>query len=156
MNKKIFIAIFMFGLLAAWSAQASADVDVDGNIAVIGAYGYDSYTGAAYVFTRSNNNWILEEAKLTVSDATNDWSSYNSVSVSGDTVIVGATSVHKAYVFVRSDSSWTEQAILLPKSSTPSSFGSSVAVEDDTAVITANGNDSFWVFMRSSGIWTQK
>ena len=156
MNKKNFIAIFIFGLLAAWSAQASADVSVDGNIAVIGAYGYDSYTGAAYVFTRSGNNWILEEAKLTVSDATNDWSSYNSVSVSGDTVIVGATSTRKAYVFVRSGSSWTEQAILFPKSSTPSYFGSSVAVEDDTAVITANGNDSFWVFMRSSGIWTQE
>ena len=67
-------------------------VSIDGDTAVIGAYGDDdngSYSGSAYVYVRSNGVWS-EQAKLTASDgAASDRFGY-SVSIDGDTAVIGA------------------------------------------------------------------
>ncbi len=111
----------------------------------------------------------VEVAKLTASDgATGDISGW-SVSVSGDTAIVG--SPHKdddsrtwagaAYVYVRTDTSWTQQAKLTPADVTDrKAFGESVAISGDAVVIGAPG-DSDWagaayVFTRTGTTWTQQ
>lgn len=68
-------------------------VSVSGDVAVVGAYGHDCsrgpYCGAAYLYRFNGSTWI-EERKLTAPDA----SSYDdfgfSVSVSGETAVVGA------------------------------------------------------------------
>src|SRR5215469_12910396 len=75
---------------------------ISGSTAVVGAYGKNSFTGAAYVFVRSGGIWS-QQAKLTASDGlAHDEFGY-SVAISGSTVMVGAignsSNTGAAYVF---------------------------------------------------------
>ena len=91
-----------------------------------------------------------ELAKLLASDAAaGDWFG-RSVSVSGDTAVMGAhsddhaggTDAGSAYVFVRTAGGWTQQAKLTASDAAASDyFGVSVSVSGDTAVIGANQDD---------------
>ena len=59
---------------------------------MIGAYGDDdngSDSGSAYVYVRSNGVWS-EQQKLTASDAAEYDRFGNSVSINGDTAVIGA------------------------------------------------------------------
>ena len=123
-------------------------VSISGDTAIIGAYGDDdngSDSGSAYVFVRSGTTWT-EQQKLTASDgAASDWFGF-SVSISGDTAIVGAyeddSGEGSAYVFVRSGTTWTEQQKLTASDGAASdSFGRSVSISGDTAIIGAFGDD---------------
>lgn len=72
-----------------------------GDTAVIGAYGGNSYNGSAYVFTRSGGTWT-QQAELTASDGEVGDGFGFSVSVYGDTTVIGADSDNdkgSAYVF---------------------------------------------------------
>jgi len=114
-----------------------------------------------------------ELAKLLASDAAAGDSFGSSVSVSGDTAVIGApwddhasgAYAGSAYVFVLSGGVWTQQAKLTASDAAAYDwFGVSVAVSGDTAVIgsalgdLAGGTDagSAYVFVRSSGVWTQQ
>lgn len=149
-------------------------VSVSGDSVVVGAYSDDndggSNAGSAYVFTRSGSSWSQQE-KLTASEgAADDWFGW-SVSVSGDTAVVGArsdsdagSSSGGAYVFTRIGSIWSQQAKL--SAADPASgdqFGYSVSVSGDTAVIGANLDDDFgngsgsaYVFTRDGSKWPQQ
>ena len=151
-------------------------VSVSADTAVIGAYldddgGNDS--GSAYVFVRAGEEWT-QQAKLTASDAvTEDCFGY-SVSVSGDTAVIGAylddhaggTDAGAAYVFVRSGGVWTEQAKLTATDpNLGDEFGTSVSLSGETAVIGASGDTpaggpqqagAAYVFVRSGENWTQE
>ena len=152
-----------------------ASVSVDGDTAVVGsplddtAAGSDA--GSAYVFVRSGTTWT-EQQKLTASDAgAVDWFG-SSVSISGDTIVVGSpradtgggASAGAAYVFLRSGTTWTEQQKLVASDGTASDLlGSSVSIDGDTAVIGAPGDDpvgndagSAYVFVRSGTTWTEQ
>jgi hypothetical protein len=160
-------------LTASDSASYFGDaVAIDGDTAVVGAYGNDNSTGAAYVFVRSGTTWT-QQAKLTASDATVLDEFGWSVAVSGDVAIVGAPGVNRplginfgaAYVFVRSGTTWTEQAHLTASDGASGDFlGTSVAVSGDTAVVgaynddTSSGTDagSAYVFVRSGTTWTEQ
>jgi hypothetical protein len=107
-------------------------------------------SGAAYVFVRSGSTWS-QQAYLKASDAKVGDVFGFSVGISGDTVVVGAQSAggvpHSgpgaAYVFVRSGTTWSQQAILTasnPKSS--SRFGRSIAISGDSVVVGAYREDS--------------
>jgi hypothetical protein len=97
-------------------------VAVDGDTAVIGAWGDDDngpFSGSAYVFTRSAGVWT-EQQKLTPSDATAIDEFGESVAVDGDTVVVSAwlddengDNSGSIYVFTRSAGVWTERLKLL-------------------------------------------
>ena len=92
-------------------------VSVSGDTAVIGAYRDDdagSNSGSAYVFLRSGSSWT--QPKLTASDAAAGDEFGHSVSVSGDTAIIGApgdddaaSNSGSAYAFVLSGGMWTQQ-----------------------------------------------
>ncbi|HEX9713604.1 MAG TPA: FG-GAP repeat protein [Actinomycetota bacterium] len=170
----------------AWTQQAKltasdgtvgdffgVSVSVSGDTALIGAYGDDdngSSSGSAYVFTRSGSTWT-QQAKLTAADgAANDVFGV-SVSVDGDTALIGAyfdddhgTDSGSAYVFTRSGSTWTQQAKLTAADGAAFDFfGHSVSVSGDTALVGAYGDDdqgldsgSAYVFTRSGGTWTQE
>ena len=68
-------------------------VSVSGDTLVVGAPEEDTTggtdAGAAYVFVRSGTAWI-QQARLTASDAAPRYGFGSSVSVSGDTAVVGA------------------------------------------------------------------
>ncbi|MFZ5818263.1 MAG: BspA family leucine-rich repeat surface protein [Chloroflexota bacterium] len=82
-------------------------VAVSGNTAVVGAYWHDTFTGSAYVYTRSGSTWSQQQ-KLTASDGAMDDCFGSSVAVSTDTVIVGAYGKDNykgaAYAFALSNS----------------------------------------------------
>ena len=165
----------------AWSQQAEltpADagsqfgysVSESGDTAVIGALQVISngYLGAAYVFTRSAGVWS-QQAELTAADGGPSDDFGVSVSVNGDTAVIGADSKRfgqnrpqgAAYVFTRSAGVWSQQAELTAADGVPfDSFGQSVSVSGDTAVIGASSKNSFqgaaYVFTRSAGVWSQQ
>ena len=150
--------------LTALDGQAGdlfgCSVSVSGGTALIGAPGRDSYKGAAYVFTRSGSNWT-QQAKLTASDgAVNDYFG-GSVSMAGDTALIGSpwnSDNGSAYVFTRSGSNWTLQAkVTGPDSAFNVDFGWSVFVSGDTALIGGpgcySGTGGAWMFTRSGSSW---
>jgi|GEM_PF-2287253 len=121
---------------------------------------FKNSTGAAYVFTRTGNNW-LQQAKLTAIDgATNDWFGIG-VAVNINTLIVGAqaknSSTGAAYVFTRSASVWTLQTELTAYDSAVSSqFGSAVAISANTYVIGSFAKNSItgevYIFVANSDL----
>ena len=167
--------VFVRAADGTWSQQAKltapdgADADffgssvaVSGDTAVIGAWGDDDkgdWSGSAYVFVRAADGTWSKQAKLTAADGA-VWDTFGgSVSVCGDTAVIGGSS-SSAYIFIRStDGAWSQQA----KLTAADFFGYSVAVSGDTAVIGAyydddKGNDSgsAYVFVRGAdGAWTQ-
>ncbi len=100
--------------------QFGISVAISGDTVVVGTDADDdggSFSGSAYVFTRSVTNWT-EQAKLIASDAAAGDSFGFSVSLSGDTAVVGSrldddggTNSGSAYVFTRTGSSWSEQEV---------------------------------------------
>ncbi|MBS0196230.1 MAG: hypothetical protein JSR77_05680 [Planctomycetes bacterium] len=151
-------------------------VAISGDTALVGAWGVSingsSLQGSAYVFLRSGTVWT-QQAKLTAADgATSDFFGY-SVAIAGDTAIVGAyrdmvgsnADQGSAYVFVRSGTSWTQQAKLTAADGARSDlFGCAVAISGDSAIVGAYGDDvsgtldqgSAYVFVRSGTNWTQQ
>jgi hypothetical protein len=149
---------------AATNDYFGSAVSVYGDIAVVGAVGKNLETGAAYVFVRSGATWTIQ-AKLTAADAAeSDWLG-NSVSIYDETAIVGAVGKNlatgAAYVFVRSGTTWTQQAKLTASDAVESDwFGYSVSVSDSAAVVGATENNgsrgAAYVFVRSGTTWTQQ
>jgi hypothetical protein len=171
---------------SSWSQQAKLDasdaaindhfggsVAISGDTAVVGAAKDEdagSSSGSAYVFTRNGSIWT-EQAKLTASDAAADDLFGTSVSVWGNTALVGAfgdddagSSSGSAYAFTRTGSIWTEQAKLTASDAAANDFfGRSVAISGNTAVVGADGDDdgssasgSAYVFTRTGSIWTEQ
>jgi len=139
-------------------------VSVDGDTAVIGApYSYDGFnSGSAYMFTRSGGTWT-QQAKLNATDGAGGKKFGYSVSVDGDTAVIGAngdkyagSDSGSAYVFTRSGGTWTQQAKLIATDGAEYDyFGVSVSVDGDTAIIGTLGNSAY-MFTRSGGTWTQQ
>jgi hypothetical protein len=156
-------------------------VAVNGDTAIIGASldnDKGSFSGSAYVFGRAADGTWSQKAKLIAEDgAAEDWFG-GSVSVDGDTAVIGAAgdddkgspleggSSGAAYVFVRAaDGTWSQKAKLIAEDgATGDHFGESVAVSGGTAVIGAAGDSdkgtasgSAYVFVRAAdGTWSQK
>ena len=113
-----------------------------------------------------------QQQKLTASDAAAGDTFGESVSVSGDTAVVGAhqdnhaggSLAGSAYVFVRTGGVWTQQQKLTALDAASGDlFGVSVSASGDTAVVGADDNDdaggdsgSAYVFVRSGTVWTQQ
>jgi len=115
----------------------------------------------------------VQQAQLTASDGAGMDYFGCSVAVSGDTAVVGAysdtiganTDQGSAYVFVRSGTTWSQQAKLIATDGNGGDFfGHSVAVDGDTAVVGAILDDvganadqgSAYVFVRSGTTWSQQ
>jgi hypothetical protein len=177
--------------IVASDAQASdqfgysVSMSADGTYAIVSAVGEDggagnpiTGAGAAYIFSRSGSSWT-EQAILRASDAqTSDAFGWNvSISSDGSYAIVGAqtedaggNNAGAAYVYVRSGSTWTQQAKLTASDAQANDrFGISVSMSSDGtyAIIAAYGEDggagdpiadagAVYVFTRSGSTWTQQ
>ncbi len=153
-----------------WFGQA---VSISGDTAIVGAYGNDDKgdsSGSAYIFQRSGTSWV-QQAKLTASDGAVAGYFGKSVSLSGDTAIVGAygdddkgSLSGSAYIFQRSGTSWVQQAKLTASDgAVVDFFGISVSISGDTAIVGAHGDDdngsssgSAYIFQRSGTSWVQQ
>jgi hypothetical protein len=183
-----------------WSVAAAGDTVVVGATSEDGsATGVNGMVdelaisaGAAYVFVRNGTTWIqqayLKASQISVSDSFG-----TSVAVAGDTVVVGApyengsaTGVNgtvdegvfdagAAYVFVRSGTTWSQQAYLKASQiSAKDYFGVPVAIAGDMVVVGADWEDgsatgvngmvdetatdagAVYVFARSGTTWNQQ
>jgi len=90
-------------------------VAIDGDYAIVGAYGDGDDRGSAFIFKHDDESGWIEQAKLTASDSSEGDRFGVSVSISGDYAIAGASgddsSTGAAYIFKRDEESgWTEQA----------------------------------------------
>jgi hypothetical protein len=124
-------------------------VAVSGDVAVIGAFGASSFTGAAYVYRFDGGVWV-EEQKLLGAGGVQDDVFGASVAVAGDVAVIGApgpftTGVDRpgsAYVYRFNGADWIEEQKLLPSDGAVGDlFGSSVAVSEDVALIGAMRDD---------------
>ena len=150
-------------------------VAISGDTIVVGAANasnLDNQTsgpGAAYVFVKPAGGWadMTQTAKLTASDGVDGDAFGNSVSISGNTIAVGAFFANnfsgKAYVFVEPSSGWsgnlTQTAELTASDSSGllDYFGSSVSISGNTILVGSNGHNNFqgsaYVFVEPAGGW---
>lgn len=148
-------------------------VAISNDTAVIGAVwdsiGVPLQQGSAYVFVRFDGKWNLE-GKLIASDGSKSDRFGNSVAISGDRAIVGASARSNgtvlnqgaAYVFTRSAGVWSQQSKLVANDGAEGDqFGISVAISEESALVGAyadsvNGNEgqgSAYVFKNVGGTW---
>jgi hypothetical protein len=142
--------------------EFGSSVAINGQTIIAGSPFVASNAGAAYVYVLNGSNWS-QQAELTALDSAAFLTFGFSVSIDGDTALIGAPlnlqSPGAAYVFTRSGTTWSQQAKLIPADGVNGdSFGYSVALSGDTAVIGAyqNNNDTgaVYVFTRSGTVWS--
>eukprot|EP00002_Diphylleia_rotans_P021122 TRINITY_DN4111_c0_g1_i2.p1 TRINITY_DN4111_c0_g1~~TRINITY_DN4111_c0_g1_i2.p1 ORF type:complete len:872 (-),score=148.12 TRINITY_DN4111_c0_g1_i2:141-2756(-) len=186
----LFLLLFILGADAqTWNEQTALlasdasstnefgwSVAITDNYALVGSRFSDpnsvSNAGAAYIFSRSSAGWN-QQAILTASNKAADDRFGHCVAITNQYAI--ATSVHAdfvtatdagaAYIFIRTNSTWTEHAILTALNKEPDSyFGVSLAMTNNFAIVGAHGTNygaadyvgSAFIFSRSGTTWTQQ
>ena len=144
-------------------------VAIDGDTAIVSAplddVGANVDQGSAYILVRSGTTWT-QQAQLIAADGVANDEFGRSVAISGNTALVGVPlfdidvnfgNVGKVYVFIRSGTIWTQQALLNPPSvGVGALFGESVALVGDIAVVGSPGSGTggaAYVFGRSGVAW---
>lgn len=152
--------------------------------------GVANNAGAAYVYVRDEDGNWTQEAYLKASNTGAEDQFGFSVAISGDTIVVGAfaeaskstgpnsaqndntaKNAGAAYVFVRENSTWTQEAYLKASNTEAADlFGYAVAIEGETIVVGAIGEASInssssdntapqagaaYVFTRNGTQWSQ-
>ncbi len=117
-------------------------VSLDGNVALIGAPNDQGSIGAAYIYIKSGEQWLLQDKLTAKNKMSNSFFGY-SVSLSGDTALIGAYGSEidgvrsgAAYIFVKDKSGkWRQQARLEPEEKKSNNrFGLSVSLAADNNV----------------------
>ncbi len=131
--------------------EMGISVALDGNTAVVGAWGADVgglSLGAAYVFERPGGAWLnaTETARLTASDGAVTGFGV-SVAAGGDVVVVGSyqddvggsSSQGSAYLFVAPAAGWVSatesQKLVASDGAAGDEFGRAVAIAEGVAVV---------------------
>jgi len=142
---------------------------IDGDTAIIGARGDDDAgdgSGAAYIFREIGGVW-QQVAKLMADDAAAGQRFGWGISISGDTVLVGAdgdsANTGAAYVIRDVGGVWQQIAKLTAADAAAGDqFGMAVSIDGDTAVVGAIFDDdagrdagAAYVFREIGGVWQQ-
>jgi len=152
-------------------------VAISGNYAIVCAYLEDdaggTNSGKAYIYNLYSVNWSLmsQKAKIQASDPEVSDIFGASVSIYGDTVIVGAqaedttaANAGAAYIFTRSGTTWTQQQKIQSSDAEATDyFGGAVGIDGDTVVVGATYEDAggtnagaAYIFTRDGTTWTQQ
>lgn len=172
----------------AWNQQAKLTADdgaefdyfgdsvaLSGETAVVGASWADingkRNQGTAYVFVRTGTTWS-QQTKLTADDGAADDEFGRCVALSGDTALIGASWANidgknnqgTGYVFVRTGTTWSQQAKLIADDGAEADFfGANVALSGDIALIGVHKADVYgnfdqgaaYILARSASGWSQ-
>ena len=148
-------------------------VSISGDYAIVGAYCDDDsgdYSGSAYIYKRDGTIWS-KQAKITASDGAAGDLFGQSVSISGDYVIVGAyfdddngKNSGSAYIYKRDGTTWSQQAkITASDSATGDRFGCSTSVSGNYVIVGAYCDDdhgassgSAYIFKQAGTTWCQQ
>jgi hypothetical protein len=148
----------------------SVAISGDGNTAIIGGWGDNSYAGAAWIWTRSNGLWT-KKLKLSPSGITGNYGSQGSavaITQDGNMVMVGSPGDDggKGGVWIWNlvNNVWTQSAILKVTSPTSLQYGlgTSIALSSDGTTMVVGGTSynsssgAAWVFVRSGNNWVQQ
>ena len=155
----------------------SLSITADGTRVVAGAYdktGTVTGQGAVYVFTRTGTTWA-QEAKLIAGDpAIGDYFGCSScISGDGTRIVIGAynktgtvTGQGAAYVFLRTGTTWAQEAKVLSSDPVASdNFGWSASTDNTATRIvigaynktgTAGAQGAAYVFLRTGTTWAQE
>ena len=142
-------------------------ISADGNTALIGAPADSNgttYGGAVWVFVRSGSTWKQQGARLAASDEGLYTGFGNSIALSADgtTALISGgdgNTTAQAWVFVRSRTTWSQQAVLT--SDAHYEGAEALSSNGNTAIITgptgtAGSLGAAWVFVRSGSTWKQQ
>jgi hypothetical protein len=158
-----------WGEEAALTAPAPAvddnfgrSVSIHGSTAVVGSPGDDQLglnMGAAHVFVRNGTTWTQQAVLLPSNPGINSQFG-RAVAVDGDTILVGSPQddqpsfnwTGSVYVFVRSGTTWSEQAYLPGFANAGTQFGATLALDDDFAVIGTLEN-RYEMYKRTGTSW---
>jgi subtilisin family serine protease len=152
-----------------------ASVAIDGDTIAVGEPHNDldgNGRGFVYIFRLSGGVWT-QEAKFSSSNYPEEEAFGFPVALDGDVLVAGATGVfggfHRAYVFRRTGTVWTEEAALVPDDSPEGEgFGWSADVSGDRVVVGAPYDDdactsdpscdsgAAYVFRFVAGSWVQE
>jgi hypothetical protein len=170
--------------------QFGRSVAISGDYVVVGAWlesenaaGTNTLNqaGSAYIFKRTGTTWT-QEAKIAASDRAVIAQFGNSVAISGDYTIIGASGEAKdaagantlsqagaAYIFKRTGTTWAQEAkIVAPDRAVDDVFGLSVAISGDNVLVAAFAEDedatgtntksnagAAYIFRRTGTTWAQ-
>ncbi len=152
--------------LTASDAQASDlfgdALSLQGDVALFGAFGEGSGTGAVYVYRFDGSTWA-EEQKLTASDGEPSDLFGSSVALDGDVALIAArqNGGGTAYVFRFDGASWVEEQILSPSDGGAfDGFGWSLGVHGDVALVGSRNHASqagaAYVFRFDGSSWVEE
>lgn len=147
----------------------SVSISADGNTAVVGGHNDNNGVGAAWVFSRSGNQWIQQGNKLVGSGSIgNSNQGKVSISADGNTVIIGgsADDSYKGaiWIFNRTGVVWNQVGNKMTGSYAigTASFGSavSIAASGDAAIVSGvndnNGRGAIWILRKLGNNWVQE
>ena len=176
-------AYIFFNNLGSWEEQAkltSSDgtendwfgqsVGISENYAIIGAWGNNdngSLSGAAYIFYNNSGNW-QQQIKLLPADAISSHYFGQSVSISGDFAIVGASGdgdlgvrTGAAYIYNNNSGIWIFHSKVYATEFTEESyFGHPVCINGSKVIIGAQGEGGYsgasYIFKYNLNAWEQE
>jgi hypothetical protein len=155
--------------LGEYDGYFGASVYLEGNRAIIGAYGENENSGSVYIFELNGNNWN-QTAKINPKIVNVNARFGSSVSLSGDRLLIGAyfdnhqgINSGSAYVFDLIDGNWIQNAILYPGDGANNDFfGASLSLSNNRAIIGSYHNNnnginsgSAYIFDLNNGNWEQ-
>ncbi|WDF78060.1 IPT/TIG domain-containing protein [Mucilaginibacter sp. KACC 22773] len=149
------------GSVGASQQGYAVNISADGNTAIVGGTYDNNTTGAAWIFTKTADNWVQQGTKL-IKAGTGQGSSV-ALSADGNTAIVGETG--GANIFVRTGTTWNLQGAELigtgfysivyqGRSVALSADGNTATMAGLTSGYTVDANQSLlWVFTRTGNTW---
>ena len=149
-----------------------ASVSIDGNTVIVGSPGQSvthvEFSGGAYIFKFNGESWV--ETKLIYTITSHDYGDRfgSSVSISGNTAIVGApragyiNNAGRAYIYTFNQvtSNWDKTRLIKSYGGTWKLFGVSVAISGNTAIVGdygsyKAGNTSIFRFNEMTSEWLE-
>ena len=156
------------------SQGRSVALSADGNTAIVGGNGDNSFIGASWVFTRTSGVWSQQGSKLVGTGIGMGGNSSQGQSVAlsadGNTAIVGGPGDNfginfsgAVWVFTRSNGEWSQQGnkLIGEGRSGYTLQGGSVDVSADGNIVIVGGDadhsgtGASWIFTRTNGVWSQ-
>jgi hypothetical protein len=161
---------------SSWSQQAKLTpsagqmsfgaVAISGSTVLVGGtHTTNPDVRAAFVFVRSGTTWN-QQAELTAADGAAGDQFAGSLALAGSTAVIGAQARNSgngaAYVFVRSGTTWSQQAELSEPNPSPNQdqFGDAVAISGSTVVVTTlndqsnSNNGAAFVYAPAGTTWS--
>ena len=148
-------------------------VAMQGDLMLVGAIGEDTAApggGRVYAYERGPSGWQLVQ-EFVPNDPHAAMFFGDGLAIDGDTAVIGARFANgptvdqtgAAYVFVRVNGTWVQQAKLVPQDAQfDDGFGAFVDISGDTIVASMHSDDTFgtisgaaYVYRRTGGVWTE-